>query len=162
MSALSLVPPAMIRVITAPQEFVSFPAPERMTFMAGGIGGTEDWQSEYIFKLKNRYISSVKRVLINPRRDEFDVENKKMTEDQIAWEYKYLRKCNEIVFWFPPETLCPITLFELGSALERLNKIAVGCHPEYKRKDDLMCQLRLIRPDLTLVHTLDDLVTLSL
>jgi len=39
---------------------------------------------------------------------------------------------------FPCETLCPITLYELGtwSILSQQTgaKLFVGCHPEYKRK----------------------------
>jgi hypothetical protein len=53
------------------------------------------------------------------------------------------------VFYFAQETLCPITLFELGAALERniyttfKQDIIVYCEPEYSRKFDVELQIKL-------------------
>jgi hypothetical protein len=53
------------------------------------------------------------------------------------------------VFYFAQETLCPITLFELGAALERniyvtiKQDIIVYCEPEYSRKFDVELQTKL-------------------
>jgi len=83
------------------------------------------------------------KVIFNPRRASFDVSDPSQTEVQIMWEFRYLRKANAILFWFPKETLCPITLYELGqwSVLSQQTRTAlfVGTHPEYQRK---VCELR--------------------
>ena len=48
-----------------------------------------------------------------------------------------------VVFWFCEETLCPITLFELGKMLGQRKNVIVGSDPEYARLFDLNVQLRL-------------------
>lgn len=86
-------------------------------------------------------------VLLNPRRAQFDVTDPTLTEKQIAWEFDHLHKADIIVFWFPKETLCPITLYELGAwsvrAAQTETKVLIGCHPEYQRRDDVIIQTRL-------------------
>src|SRR5690348_10230732 len=82
-------------------------------FLAGGITDCPDWQSEVVEQLVKTNL-----MIFNPRRDYFDVEDSRMTFEQIRWEFAHLRLAKGVVFWFPKETLCPITLFELGSRLE--------------------------------------------
>jgi hypothetical protein len=105
-------------------------------FLAGGITGCPDWQAEAVETLKSWDIT-----LINPRRSNFDVTDKKMEEEQIRWEYFHLNKADAILFWFPKETVCPITLYELGRWITSGKPIFVGCDPEYTRKRDLEIQL---------------------
>jgi hypothetical protein len=87
--------------------------------------------------------------IYNPRRNNFDINNPKVSEEQIKWEHKYLHESNILVFYFAQETLCPITLFELGAALERniyttiKQDIIVYCEPEYSRKFDVELQIKL-------------------
>jgi hypothetical protein len=87
--------------------------------------------------------------IYNPRRNNFDINNPKVSEEQIKWEHKYLHDSNILVFYFAQETLCPITLFELGAALERniyttfKQDIIVYCEPEYSRKFDVELQIKL-------------------
>lgn len=116
-------------------------------FLGGGITNCVDWQKEVIKEL-----SDLEMTLINPRRAHFDLTDPTASAVQIEWEYRFLRGCNQIMFWFSPETLCPITLFELGSALERFDlemkenrhqDLFIGCHPEYKRILDVQHQARL-------------------
>jgi hypothetical protein len=98
-------------------------------------------------------------ILINPRREKFDIEaNPNLPTEQIEWEHKYLQRVSARMFWFPKETLCPITLFELRKYCTLYNTLFVGCHPEYQRKLDLEVQLRLAQPWDSKVHTsLEDL-----
>lgn len=106
-------------------------------FLAGGISGCPDWQSEFVEmmkKVRNFF------VFINPRRDNFDTSNPEMTEEQIAWEFFHLKHAKQAIFWFPKETLCPITLFEYGKWVMTGKPFIVGCHPEYARKEDLQHQ----------------------
>jgi hypothetical protein len=68
---------------------------------------------------------------------------------QIEWEYRHLRRATAVLFWFPPETLCPIALYELGGrALVREQPLFVGTHPGYARRLDVEVQLKLARPEV--------------
>lgn len=104
-------------------------------FLAGSITGARNWQ-----QIASRELIAHLSVF-NPRRESFDVTKEDESKKQIDWEYNYLHRVKIIMFWFSNETLAPITLFELGAALERKDqKIYVGCDPEYKRKFDVTYQ----------------------
>ncbi len=123
-------------------------------FVAGGISGTSDWQSEFCtaFSYSNA-------ILFNPRRNDFDTSNRQMEEEQIEWEFFHLHYADIISFWFTPETLCPITLFELGTCVVNPSKrVFVGCHPDYKRIRDIKIQLRLREPSIEVVNSLEELI----
>lgn len=117
-------------------------------FLGGGITGTPDWQPMMVEMLKDTRL-----VLINPRRDEFDISDPEMTTQQIEWEHKYLERVTGRMFWFPCETLCPITLFELGKYCQNTAALFVGCHPDYKRRVDVEVQMGLARPWYSAVHS---------
>lgn len=121
-------------------------------FLAGGITGAEDWQRRAIDLLEEEAGS-----LFNPRRpDEFKAE---YAEPQIEWEHDALRNSEAILFWFPPQTLCPITLFELGVwSSQQLTPIFVGTHPDYQRRYDVVKQLSLSNPSVTVRDTIEDTV----
>ncbi len=122
-------------------------------FLGGGITGTPNWQMVMVELLKDTNL-----VLVNPRRDDFDVNDPTMTEKQIKWEYNYLKLAAGRLFWFPCETLCPITLFELGKFIEKAEPLFVGCHPDYQRKKDLEIQIGLARPwNTDISYSLDGL-----
>ena len=130
-------------------------------FLAGSITGAQDWQKEMAFKkhtilgLKESLHSNVRELMstslidhfnvFNPRRANFDVSNPAVEKEQITWEYHCIHQCKYILFWFAPETLAPITLFELGSALNthEHKNIFIGIDPEYKRKNDVIIQTSL-------------------
>lgn len=138
--------------IEAPREYTS-PTIHTM-FLAGGISNCPDWQQDMVDKLKDTGL-----VLYNPRRENFPMGDPEAGLKQIVWEDKYLAKCNYILFWFPKETICPIVLFELGSWSMTQKRIFVGCHPDYVRKFDVEIQMKLRRPDVEIVYSLDDLAT---
>jgi len=140
--------------VEAPQEF-EVPPGAFSVFLAGGITGCPDCQSEICDKLKNKPDSLV---IFNPRRKDFPIENPLVAEDQIPWEYKYLRKASLISFWFPKETLCPIVLFEYGAHTMTRKPIVVGAHPDYVRRQDLEIQTKLVRPVLPIFDNLDDVI----
>lgn len=143
----------MCKYIEAPTEYEPIPNTPSI-FLAGGITNCSDWQKELV-----SYLETEKVVLINPRRKDFDVSNPNMEREQIEWEHRHLNKVDIISFWFPPETLCPITLFELADAVamsqtkENL-KIFVGCHPDYKRIRDVKIQLGLRDSSIHVVESL--------
>jgi hypothetical protein len=127
-------------------------------FLAGGISNCPDWQSEVM-----RHVGTKceKLFVLNPRRTSWDTTDVAAAGKQIQWEFDHLRRASAILFWFPEETLCPITLFELGqwSALAAVSgkKIFVGTHPGYKRRLDVEIQLRLVLPSVAVVDNLEAL-----
>lgn len=121
-------------------------------FLAGGISNCPDWQKEIL-----SYFESTDMVIANPRREFYATDT--YAQEQIAWEYDALHKSVMVSFWFPEETLCPITLFELGVFTQRKDiHLVVGTHPNYGRKLDVVEQLKLARPEVKVVHSLEDLV----
>lgn len=118
--------------------------PGPSVFLAGGISGTFDWQADIVARL-----ADLPLVLLNPRRRNFPIDDPSAALGQIEWEFRHLRRATAVLFWFPPETLCPIALYELGGrALVREQALFVGTHPDYKRRLDVEVQLRLARPEV--------------
>ena len=128
----------------------------KFIFLAGGISLCANWQEDLKQMLFESRLKNL--VIFNPRRShDFDFE--KESEFQIKWEHDHLKRSDAVSFWFPKESVCPITLLELGTCLKSPNKtVFVGCHPEYKRKKDLYIQASLYRPEIKIV---EDLVSLS-
>ena len=130
-------------------------------FLAGGISGCQPWQDE----MKDLIAQKCPGLIpVNPRRANFDVSRKDIHHEQIKWEFDFLRRADVIIFWFPKETLCPITLFELGtwSVLCKTHgsQIFVGCDPEYMRRDDVHTQLSLLNDcDYPVENSLENLAT---
>ncbi|MGV8087133.1 MAG: nucleoside 2-deoxyribosyltransferase domain-containing protein [Candidatus Woesearchaeota archaeon] len=121
-------------------------------FIAGGISGCSDWQKEFVKMLKDEDI-----VLYNPRRKNYLNHNPSITEEQITWEHINLLKADATSFWFTHETVCPITLFELGKQLSLNKPVFIGVHPEYSRKEDVFIQVKLMRPEIVIVNDLESL-----
>lgn len=137
-------------------QYIEAPSEEKpkfkSVFLAGGITNCPDWQKEAAGKLKNFHIT-----VFNPRRKVFP-KGKSAAEKQIKWECKRLRAADLVSFWFSEGTVEPITLFELGSALERNIPIIIGVHPDYARREDIEIQSSLMKPNLKIVYSLGELV----
>jgi len=140
--------------IEAPNEYFPESVDELSIFLAGGISGCDNWQAD-IRKILHQSVPQL--VLINPRRQHFDVSDKSVSEKQIGWEHNHLRKASAVLFWFCKETLCPITLYELGAMSLLKNDIFIGCHPEYQRKEDVIVQTRLVLPEVKVVFSVEQL-----
>jgi hypothetical protein len=119
----------------------------RSLFMGGGITSCPAWQPLMVDLLQDTDL-----VVVNPRREHFDTSDSELPRVQIEWEHRYLEQVAARMFWFPCETLCPITLFELGKFCRNPDPLFVGCHPDYKRALDVEIQLRLARPSSCTVH----------
>ena len=132
--------------------------PNSKLFMAGGITGCPDWQAELSPKLVEHSLSLREPYLVlNPRREEWP-DNRPEVVNQIKWEHQALKASEVILFWFPKETLCPITLFELGRwSYQSGKKVLVGSDPDYARREDLDIQLSLLETPVTVVDTLAQL-----
>lgn len=127
-------------------------------FLAGGIGVgavVPNWQNELIERLHDTELT-----LLNPRRDDYPAGDPNSLRQQIEWEHRYLKAARAISFWFVAETLCPITLYELGAWANGSDEngqkkpIFVGVHPDYARRDDVFIQLSLVRPEVEIVDSL--------
>jgi len=122
-------------------------------FLVGGITGCPDWQTQVREELQSLPI-----MLFNPRRENFPIDDPDAAEEQIRWEYRYLCLANGVLFWFPCETLCPITLYELGTLSAGPKCIFVGVHPDYARRQDIEIQTQIRRPDVRIVYSLEGLL----
>lgn len=113
-------------------------------FLAGGITACPLWQPEMIDRLNHMD----ELTIFNPRRENFPIDDPEAAEEQIKWEHQMLRRADVISFWFPCETLCPITLYELGywtaQAEWGATQIVIGVHEEYARKQDVIIQTELV------------------
>lgn len=139
--------------VKAPERYEHNPD-QRTVFLAGGITNCPDWQREI-----SKALAEIDVVLLNPRRDKFDIANPAIEQEQIEWEHQHLLQANSYLFWFCEETVCPIALFELGkvAGLFPTRSLFVGTHPKYSRKRDINFQMLLMRPEVSVVHHLDRL-----
>lgn len=128
--------------------------PGNAIFLAGEITGCLDWQQDVVEMLKHTDL-----VLLNPRRKDFPIHNPNAAREQIIWEYSHIDMADAVLFWFSPETLNPIVLYELGAQSQSTKPIFIGVHPEYKRRQDVEIQTELARPEVTVVYSLQELVT---
>ncbi|MNK33286.1 hypothetical protein D3C87_517660 [compost metagenome] len=127
----------------------------KTVFLAGGITNCPDWQTPTGAQLDEL----TNLVIFNPRRTEWNMDNsEEESRKQIIWEHEHLQRSETILFWFPKETLCPITLLELGKYLVSDKKLIVGTHPDYQRRLDVIVQSRLVRPDMRIWSNLEDMV----
>lgn len=136
----------MKRVFVAPEKCASDGI---KLFLAGGITGCPNWQKDAI-----SYLEDTDLILLNPRRDNFPIHDPNAAFEQILWEYEHLRLADAILFWFPKETLCPIVLYELGAWSMTQKPIFVGVHEDYARKNDVVIQTSLARPEVYVWHDL--------
>ena len=125
---------------------------EPSVFLAGGITGTSPWQTDLVKTLQD-----TPWTVLNPRRKDFPMYDPVAGREQIAWEHQHIRLASLLSFWFPPETLCPITLYELGVATELDKPLVVGADPGYARRFDLEVQLGLTRPEVKVLDSIKKL-----
>ena len=117
------------------------PSEEKLVnlFLAGGITGCPDWQSQVVDAVKDLPVR-----VYNPRRKTFDANptDEKAAQTQIEWEFQALSRCDMVVFWFPKESICPISLYELGrlNTMHDTKTILIGTHKEYSRRVDVALQ----------------------
>lgn len=121
-------------------------------FIAGGITGCPDWQSEFVAMLKDDELT-----LLNPRRRHFPLNGQGAFEGQVRWEHEHLAKATAIAFWFPKEAVEPIALYELGAWSMTKKPLFVGVEEGYSRRFDVVEQTRLARPEIEVVYALPEL-----
>jgi len=143
-----------MKYIEVPSDYYLSELPRPSIFLANGIVDCPDWQKKMVDRL-----SDCSCTLLNPRRENFPIEDPNAAWEQIAWERQALHKADAVSFWFPKDTLCPIVLYELGCHSEREVPIFVGTEYGYAREIDVEIQTTLARPEVCVVHRLNDLIT---
>lgn len=126
---------------------------EVSVFLAGGITGCPDWQTE----LRKTLGGVPGLVLFNPRRSDFPIHDPEAAPAQIKWEFEHLRIADIILFWFPKEGVQAIVMYELGAWSMTDKKLVIGVEPGFWREQDVYEQTRLIRPDQKIFSSLFDL-----
>jgi len=144
----------MALIIEAPNEIYSIENSQNCKlFLAGGITNCSDWQSVLIEDIKDLPIT-----IYNPRRKNFPMGDPKAAETQITWEFNHLRDADVILFWFAQGSMNPIVLYELGkwgNCIER--PMILGIDPLYERKQDVIIQTILARPEIVIAQSLEEL-----
>jgi hypothetical protein len=131
-------------------------------FLAGGISNCPDWQTPTAQSIALNTPDNV--LVLNPRLPgTLDPNDATTAVPQIKWEADALRDANMVLFWFPKESVCPITLLELGKELVRAEltnygRLIVGCEPGYTRTLDVITQCQLVFPDMQIHDNLSDMV----
>ena len=143
-----------MKYVECPDEWDSITYPDEWgIFLAGGITNCPDWQQEMRYLLEETDLT-----VVNPRRENFPMGDDAAATFQIEWEFRHMRRVDAILFWLPADTLCPITLYELGAwSMEAVKPIFVGTSPSYTRRLDVVEQTALVRPDIEVVDSLSAL-----
>ncbi len=155
-----------VRIFTSPEKVdrEELEQYQLRVFLAGGISNCPDWQQDIIDLIVNCHDWRPKQLLlINPRLANFDpTAGPEVIQNQVKWEFDCLNHiANLHLFWFPKETMCPITLYELGRSVSSDISVLVGTHPEYQRLTTMKQQLQLIdSPSVSdeMCHSLQELV----
>ena len=156
-----------MKVVVAPEKY-ELQAGEVACFLAGGITNCPEWQTDVI-KNFEAYDKQFKGeldhlVLFNPRRENFPIDDPNASEEQIAWEFKWLQQMDIFSMYFtagPSDQ--PICLYELGRNLVRMEQkfpanfqdlVVISCDKGYKRFQDVKIQTSLafaeseVKPDI--------------
>lgn len=141
----------MVTVVTAPEK-IEFPVGSIRIFLSGGIQKCREWQKELIDMFKHLNIDT-DIYLINPRRDNFPIDDLNAAEEQITWEFDMLEECDFFTMFFDnSDSDQPICFYELGRNIERMkqkfhkiwqNNIIITCDKNFKRVQDVVIQTRL-------------------
>lgn len=123
-------------------------------FIGGGITGCPNWQKEMVERFKD--VENI--VLFNPRRDDFDVRDPSVNDQQLQWEHDHIFASDAVLFWFPFEGRCIITMYELGMCAALGKKMFVATHPGYERRYDVVTQMKMIRPEIVVHDNFQDVV----
>jgi len=127
-------------------------------FLAGGIANCPDWQKEVIERLVD-----CDALALNPKRENFPMDDPNAAKEQITWEFKALESADVFSMWFcAGESDQPICQYELGRHLalrstetdynrvvtNDLGRVVIGVEKGYKREQNVRIQTELICPEL--------------
>ena len=145
-----------MRVITAPNTLIDIDQPT--IFLAGAITNCAPWQ-DVVIEMMEPFTNGI---LLNPRRQNFPINDPAAAKEQIAWEFHALNNCDIFSIWFTAgESVQPICLYELGRHLAlrgdtKPETVVVGIEPGYRRYYDVFMQTNLVN------ETIADRTSISL
>lgn len=108
-------------------------------FLAGSIemGKAVDWQSQVV-----KALAGLDCTVYNPRRKDWDsswvqsIDNPQFFE-QVNWEADHIETADIVFFNFDPDTISPITLYELGTVLNSGRHPIVVCPKGYPHRGNV-------------------------
>lgn len=158
----------MVTIVTAPER-IDFPPKSIKIFLAGGIQKCEEWQEKIIDMFKNTDFDKDIYIL-NPRRDNFPIDDPNASEEQITWEFDMIEQCDYFAMLFLNSISDqPICFYELGRNIERMkerfqlswkDRLIISCDEKFKRIQDVVIQTRLATRNIVKVnvHKSEDLI----
>lgn len=151
-----------MRIITAPEP-LDINDDDVVVFLAGGITNCPNWQKEVIELLQRAVSRYSNLVILNPRRDNFPIDDLNAAEEQITWEFNALERCTVFSMYFSDgDSDQPICMYELGRNIVRMqmkypidwqDRLIISAPYGYKRYSDVLIQTELA------CGTLDKLLT---
>ena len=109
-----------MRIITAPEP-LDINDDDVVVFLAGGITNCPNWQKEVIELLQRAVSRYSNLVILNPRRDNFPIDDLNAAEEQITWEFNALERCTVFSMYFSDgDSDQPICMYELGRNIVRM------------------------------------------
>lgn len=123
-------------------------------FLIGNIYDCEDWQSYVIKELIN-----IPNLTIYSNRVKNKIEDKKTREQYLVWEFNHLREADLIIFWFSGGFSVIDIFYELGMHGNSTDTpIMIGIDPKYERKQDVIIQTSLARPEVPIFNSMQDMI----
>lgn len=150
-----LVKATGLQIVTAPN-YEEWFVPT--LFLAGGITGCEYWRKDALAHLGTFPHVVDTLTILDPQRPSFDINDASEGPRQVEWEWYHLARADAVFFWFCPETLNPIVLYELGAMSKTDKPLFVGVHKDYQRRLDVEYQLRFARPKVEVRTDLESVV----
>lgn len=78
----------------------------------------------------------------------------------LEWENAYIDRCQAVMFWFPWESSCAESMFQLGRlARDRRIVLFVGAHPNYRCRESLVQLMKYVRPEVLVASTFEKLMS---
>ena len=155
-----------MKVITAPEQYEP-KENDIVCFLAGGITGCKNWQKEVIDYLNKIPRLKVDLVIMNPRRENFPIDDPDAAKEQIEWEFKWLNRADIFSMCFVAgESVQPICMYELGRYLvvkknqfpdDWDHRIIIGVEEDYKRIQDVFIQTELATGKDYFVHKISNI-----
>jgi hypothetical protein len=138
-------------VVRSPNNYnVSDSSPK--VFLAG-CANTE-WRKNFVNQFYDYRV-----VFLDPKRDDWNNMGQIEKINQITWEFSNLRECDIIIYHFNAGSVCPITLLEYGMwGLSTGRPIVVYIEDNYEKKQDIIFQTLLARPDVIINKTFEELI----
>ena len=139
-----------MRIVQAPNNY-EYGNGDIVCFLGGGIQKC-GWHETVLDELCR--LNPTHLVVINPKRDSFDLTNTEIAIEQIKWEFHYLNSLVNRPYIFSmyfdnSDSPQPICFYEIGRYIQimksfnSLSDCVISVHPKFSRKLDVITQVSL-------------------